>query len=896
MGIACPHCGHKIEVKAKAGAYQPRCPGCTRSFVLVVPSDPEKPAVAAKSVEAMKAKQARSRKKPKPNAPTVAENDDAWGKTHRPERSSEAVTIAEQEDETVLGQTVAEPDTPFEAATTVHDIAQGKPIGSLDGYELLKELGRGGMGSVYLARQVSLDRQVAVKTIHPHLSSNPSFIARFVREAFAVAQLSHHNVVQIYDVGQDDLTHYFSMELVPGRSLEEVVAQTGALEPRAATMYILHAARGLAFAHEHRMVHRDVKPANLLLSDSGLVKVADLGLVKADHALDEAAARSSALSGKHATPGLDEPAAPTRSSTQRIDVSIASKMMGTPAYMAPEQAKDATTVDARADIYALGGTLYFLVTGKHPYPGKTIEELVRNHRKMPLVPPLKHNPRLPASLSAFIEKMLAKDPAKRPQTMAQVVESIEGMLNIPTGPFTPRPEHAKAVLNAADDLRTSTAARMKRGLILAFHVACALLFIYGITASNLSIVSCAAVLWVVTIFTYQVTFGMLNKDELLRRCRRFAFGVGWKQWVIALGGIVSFSVMMIAIGLQWSYLGALAGGIVLGVSFYFAIQRWVAKSLHRCIMPVQAMLSDLRKHGVEEQSLRQFVCRYAGRRWEQLYEMMFGYDEKLEARRLWGYDDQGNARPHYAGYRDIIISRLDRIEAQRAEEHLRQHVQRMEVQRLRAEGMEDVKAFAEARQIARKFADNAAQYKETKRPKSLAEAYHNQTFEEGVSNKSLESIPDSWKLKPTPWSTLLSYWFFAARGRFLIGSVLLLGWAMWAVQNDAMPTLPEKGSYLEHLRTFIAHKPDALSIPGIPPAIMAVVSTPGAMFAGLLLMCSAMFRGMRMTIFLLPIVIMLLRAPFMSTGTAESFSPLEWTFLTALLLAPPAFIFGRARD
>ena len=579
-----------------------------------------------------------------------------------------------------------------------------------------------------------------------------------------------------------------------------------------------------------------------------------------------------------------------------LGVSLGKTTLGTPAYMAPEQATDATKVDARADIYALGGTLYYLVTGKLPYPGKSVKELIRNHREMPLTPPTKHNPRLPASLSKFIEQMLAKDPAKRPQTMAKVVQAIEAMLKIPAGPFTPRPEHIVAVESAADGLSKITPAMVKRGLVVAFHAACALLLVLGIAASNLGLVSSAAVLWVVAVAAYQVTFGLMTRDALFTRVRRFAMGVGWMQWLVALGGVVSFSVMMVAIGLQWAYVGALVGGAVLGIGFYLAVERAAANARRRHIMPVQSMLTELRQHGVEEQSLRQFVCRYAGRRWEHLYELLFGYDQKLEARRLWGYDDEGKPRPRHAGYRDMIINRLDRAEEERKDAHLRQHIQRMEMRRLRAEGLEDVKALAEARHIAREFADNAAEYRQTKRPKSLAEAYHNQAFEDEVSNQSLESIPESWKLVPTPLSTLLLYWLFGAKGRFIIGSIILLGWAMWAAQSDALPTLPESGSYLEHLRTFLAHRPAPLSITGIPPAIMTVLCTPGAMFAGLLLMFSAIFRGLRMTIFLIPIVIMLLRAPFMSTDPTQFMSPLEWTFLTALVLIPPGIIFGRARD
>ncbi|MEZ6108725.1 MAG: serine/threonine-protein kinase [Pirellulaceae bacterium] len=163
------------------------------------------------------------------------------------------------------------------------DVSAGgnsEPLGRLGGYRLLKELGRGGMGSVYLAKQLSLGRRVAIKTIRGKWASNPRAIARFIREAYAAAQLVHHNVVQIYDLDQDNGTNFFSMELVTGGSLDDVIKKEGKLEPRRAATLLLQAARGLKFAHDHGMVHRDVKPANLMINSEGLVKVADLGLVK----------------------------------------------------------------------------------------------------------------------------------------------------------------------------------------------------------------------------------------------------------------------------------------------------------------------------------------------------------------------------------------------------------------------------------------------------------------------------------------------------------------------------------------------------------------------------------------------------------------------------------------
>src|SRR5262249_21346317 len=159
-------------------------------------------------------------------------------------------------------------DTTEESATVPH---------RLGGYQVVKELGRGGMGMVFLGRQISLDRPVALKVMHPRWAKNPTFVARFAREAYAAAPLVHHNVVQVYDVDAEGEHNFFSMEFVKGKSLGDLLQDHGKLDSEVAVNYVLQAARGLKFGHDLGMVHRDVKPDNLLLNDQGIVKVADLG-------------------------------------------------------------------------------------------------------------------------------------------------------------------------------------------------------------------------------------------------------------------------------------------------------------------------------------------------------------------------------------------------------------------------------------------------------------------------------------------------------------------------------------------------------------------------------------------------------------------------------------------
>src|SRR5262249_23190986 len=147
-----------------------------------------------------------------------------------------------------------------------------EPVPStLGNYEIIRQLGRGGMGAVYLARQVSLDRPVALKVMNAEWAQDPGFLVRFTREAYAAPQLAHHNIVQVYDIGCDRGLHYFSMEYVEGRSLADLLKARGKLAAEEAASYILQAARGLQFAHDRGMIHRDVKPDNLLLNDQGVI-------------------------------------------------------------------------------------------------------------------------------------------------------------------------------------------------------------------------------------------------------------------------------------------------------------------------------------------------------------------------------------------------------------------------------------------------------------------------------------------------------------------------------------------------------------------------------------------------------------------------------------------------
>ena len=229
----------------------------------------------------------------------------------------------------------------------------------LGGCELLEEIGQGGMGLIYKARQLSLDRIVAVKILAEHLAHNPSFVERFQREARAIAKINHANILAVYDVGCQGNHHFMIMELVDGGSVAELLEKRGVLEPWEGAEIILQAARGLECAAAANIIHRDVKPDNMMLTSRAVVKVSDFGLAKE---LDSA----------------------TMTETQAV--------MGTPAYMSPEQC-DGRDLDSRTDIYSLGGTFYRCVTGRLPFEAETAMSMMYRHKHIPLVPPARSCPR-----------------------------------------------------------------------------------------------------------------------------------------------------------------------------------------------------------------------------------------------------------------------------------------------------------------------------------------------------------------------------------------------------------------------------------------------------------------------------------------------------------------------
>jgi len=268
----------------------------------------------------------------------------------------------------------------------------------IPGYKILGKLGMGAMAIVYKAKQLSLNRDVAIKVLPKRFSENPEYVERFYKEGQAAAKLNHTNIVQAYDVGEAGGYYYFVMEYVEGKTIYDDLSSGKVYSEKEALDTIIQVAHALEHAHARGLIHRDIKPKNIMLTDNGKVKLADMGLAR--ETADIEAAESEA-----------------------------GKAYGTPYYIAPEQIRGEIDIDGRADIYGLGATFYHMVTGRVPFMADDPADVMRKHLRDPLVPPDHINTTLTAGISEVIEIMMAKKKKNRYKDIEELLIDLEALRN-----------------------------------------------------------------------------------------------------------------------------------------------------------------------------------------------------------------------------------------------------------------------------------------------------------------------------------------------------------------------------------------------------------------------------------------------------------------------------------
>ncbi len=933
--IQCPYCPHSMTAKgAKAGRFKPKCPKCGRQFQLTVTGDAdlsfstgplEGDSIVAKSAVGFD---------PNATAPPISQpppprKHDPVNDTVPPELGKSTAGAAEfsvapsivksappASDDPTFAEPGARPSpamSQFDATEAGEAGPKDAPAdpddmpGQLGGYDVVKQLGRGGMGAVYLARQVSLDRPVALKVMNSEWASNPNFLVRFTREAYAAAQLVHHNVIQVYDIGADKGINYFSMEFVEGKSLGDVLKKEGTLDPAVAAGYILQAARGLKFAHARGMIHRDIKPDNLMLNSHGVVKVADLGLVRTPGMEEpDSTAERKVIDEK----ALKERASTGRSLASLSGVTLAGQAMGTPAFMSPEQARDAANCDGRADIYSLGCTLFVLVTGRPVFHGDTALEVMTAHAADTPPSPSAVNKAVPKALSDIVLKMIAKKPEDRYQSMDEVVKVLEDYLGLHgADKQAATDQHLRTLEEAVKGFHGVGLAAVRSWSLLGFFAGCTLLTLLLLFTRLWWVGGFFACLGLSTAAAYFCVRGSHESTYLFRRVKDHLLGIGLAEWArIGLGALLSLAVLWL-LGLHWWFLLAAALGIGIAFGVHHGLDRPIAAQRAQAVEKVERMLKTLRLRGLSEEALEEFVAKYAGDDWEEFYEALFGYEKKLAARLKYGVGPKGQ-RPRFATWRDPLVRTLDAWQKARQEAKEKAHLQAVEQKGLEAQGVGKAEAKARAEAVAGAIVDKAAEIKKQEekweetvapdqaKPLPVEDKQQKGAPPKRVNMQDLFQVADAPKLPPKPSGPVLEpvlKLLFGAGMRFTLGAVLLLVSLFWMHSRGLLPNSVNAGDTETYANIWERYK-DAkpFDVPGVPEAVARMLCSMGALAAGFFLLASALWGSWK-----IGILMILATAAFLIgrvPGLVPDVGPLSGEVVSLAgggLLTVVAFLFGR---
>jgi serine/threonine-protein kinase len=300
-----------------------------------------------------------------------------------------------------------------------------KPL-RIGNYEIAGKIGDGGLGTVYKARQLSMSRDVALKVLHRKWLTDEEFRKRFLLEARLAGRLSHQNLIQVYDVGRDRDVYYFSMELVDGETIEDMIERDGPLDVPKAIDFCIQVLRAISYIRQFDIVHRDIKPGNMMVTRKSIVKLGDFGFVKS-----------------------------------KLDPMIATEgeVLGTPDYISPEQAMGMDGIDWRSDEYSLGCSLYHMLSGKPPYEGSG-SSVMRQHIKAELPDPRTMNAKIPDAVVRVMERMMAKDPNDRYDDPEMLFEDLE-LVKMGHDPTAQRLDAGKSTIIRAFKIEQVRAQRAK---------------------------------------------------------------------------------------------------------------------------------------------------------------------------------------------------------------------------------------------------------------------------------------------------------------------------------------------------------------------------------------------------------------------------------------------------
>ncbi len=498
------------------------------------------------------------------------------------------------------------------------------------------------------------------------------------------------------------------MEWVRGGPLNDLIRDKGAIDPKLAAGYILQAARGLQFAHQHGMVHRDVKPANLLLSNDGIVKVADLGLVKVPDQPDPETAALERDSVGDAYSGTD--------------VTMQGTAVGTPAFMAPEQSADATAVDHRADIYSLGCTFFYLLAGRAPFGESDASKLMDQHATDPIPNLADSNRRIPDALQKIVQHAMAKRPDDRYASVHEMITDLESFLGIQSdGQFSPTTEQADEWERIAWDFDEATSkAKLASPLF-------GLLIVVGGLMTAIAIwfgpswLLCGPTMVLVAIVSASALSAMHGQSAIAERVRPWIGSLSWYERAILIGCSATVLLLVVIAGM-WIGLGIGAIlGLIVGFSYEFALVSPDRKKSKQPLERANRFIRDLRIDGADEPGVRLFAARYAGQSWQRLFEAVFGYDALCLVRKSITDDHSFPNTADSRSLRDWLCGRLVEQTTWRQERKDHERLAKIEQRGFQSEGLSSSEARVRGWQMAAAVMEGAKSATKISDDKSAAE-------------------------------------------------------------------------------------------------------------------------------------------------------------------------------
>lgn len=878
MFAECPRCRSAFALKdPRPGRYSTRCPNCKESLIVAISEDPaQPPAVSVPSAGE--------------DTLTLVPTSDAGSRDATEAAAvppvARGLSIPAQSDTDTRPRLVTTPASSTQPKPGARapappvgggDRAGGRAPAFVDGYRVIGELGRGGLGVAYLGKQLSCDRLVALKVVKREWAHNPIFAARFVREVSVAALLQHHNIVQILDFGESSGTLYVCMEYVEGQSLADLLRSGTPVEPDAAAGYVLQAARGLKYAHDHGLIHHDIKPENLLLDNAGVVKVADLGLV-----MTPAAAEAEAASGSSASlGGIKTRPRPPGEENARPTVTVA---LGSPQFMAPEQTTDAGKADVRSDVYALGCVLYNLVTGRPPFEASSAVELVAKHQNEPVVPPETLNPRVSRGLSDLILKMTAKRPSERFASLDGVIATLETLQHIPTGGLVGlSDEDAAKLAECVERFNEAPTARTRRWTLWGGACACASLVLLSLLGGHWLLAGGLLGLGLMSMLGLFVVRGMTEKTSLYRKTMALIFSARPVDWMVAVAVAAVVVMLLVVFHLLWAWVafGLLAAGAA--YAFRTTIERNLVEERREPIAVAESMIKGLRFIGLDEDAIHRIVCQYGGDRWEEFFETLFGYEAMRAARVRWGRRDVGGLWRSFGIWRDPIVDWIDT--RQRAQRAAREYplIQKLEEKGLEAQGVNTLTARRRSKRVAEAIVAMVTDLRATATPGSAdtTEQFSIARVLQHAAEKPEEVLSERASEPREPRLRPLLNMLLGSRVRFLGGAALIFGCLLWIDQNEIVTSeqVREAATKVQEVATKAVETKDVsavrdlkaedlidketftrakqafhkgsqpLELPGLPAFLARRFDGFNAGMAGLLLVISAFFRSPKMNLF-----------------------------------------------